>query len=319
MLINQDFSLDRSKYLGGSDIGAILGLSSFRSPLEVWMEKTGKEVKKLDSLPLRFGSFAESFVASEYSRSTGFDLIHDESIYVHPEYSFISAHIDRFVLEDSSSSSSSSSSSPTRILECKTANPFSLGDWGEAGSDEVPLTYLCQCLWYMAITNLNRVDLAVLFGNSDFRIYTMNRDLALENTLLEKASLFWNDYVIKDTPPPAQSEADCQTLFSKGNSAKSVEAKAETLELTKRLQQLNSEIDVREGEISTIKQSIMTELGEAETLTYQGKVIATWKVPKPSFRLDSKRLETDHPQIASNYKIPVQNSRRLVIKELSLR
>ena len=98
MLINQDFSLDRSKYLGGSDIGAILGLSRFRSPLEVWMEKTGKEVKTLDSLPLRFGSFAESFVASEYSRSTGFDLIHDESIYVHPEYSFISAHIDRFVL-----------------------------------------------------------------------------------------------------------------------------------------------------------------------------------------------------------------------------
>lgn len=314
MLINQDFSLDRSKYLGGSDIGAILGLSRFRSPLEVWMEKTGKEVKKLDSLPLRFGSFAESFVASEYARSTGFLLIHDESIYVHPEYSFMSAHIDRFVLEDSSSSSSSSSS-PTRILECKTANPFSLGDWGEAGSDEVPLSYLCQCIWYMAITNLNRVDLAVLFGNSDFRIYEIVRDKALEAIILQKANFFWNEHVLKDVPPPAISEEDCQTLFSKGDPNKSVEAKAETLELTKRLQQLNSEIDVREGEISTIKQSIMTELGEAETLTYQGKVIATWKVPKPSFRLDSKRLETDHPQIASNYKIPVQNSRRLVIKE----
>ena len=83
MLINQDFSVDRSKYIGGSDIGAILGLSRFRSPLEVWMEKTGKEVKKLDSLPLRFGSFAEAFVASEYSRATGFDLIHDESIHIH--------------------------------------------------------------------------------------------------------------------------------------------------------------------------------------------------------------------------------------------
>ena len=155
MLINQDFSLDRSKYLGGSDIGAILGLSRFRSPLQVWMEKTGKEVKKLDSLPLRFGSFAESFVASEYSRSTGFDLIHDESIYVHPEYSFMSAHIDRFVLENDSPS-------PSRILECKTANPFSAGDWGEVGSDQVPLTYLCQCIWYMAITNINRVDLGML-------------------------------------------------------------------------------------------------------------------------------------------------------------
>jgi hypothetical protein len=63
----------------------------------------------------------------------------------------------------------------------------------------------------------------------------------------------------------------------------------------------------------------MNQMGEAETLTYQGKVIATWRAPKPSFRLDSKRLELEHPQIANNYKIPVQNSRRLVIKELSSR
>ena len=310
MLINQDFSLDRSKYLGGSDIGAILGLSRFRSPLQVWMEKTGKEVKKLDSLPLRFGSFAESFVASEYSRSTGFDLIHDESIYVHPEYSFMSAHIDRFVLEDSSSSS------PTRILECKTANPFSAGDWGEVGTDQVPLSYLCQCLWYMAITNLNRVDLAVLFGNSDFRIYEISRDLELESTILQKASFFWNTYVLHDVPPPATSEEDCQTLFSKGDPTMSVEAHSETLELRKRLALLNNEIDTREDEISAIKQNIMTLMGEAETLTYQGKVIATWKAPKPSYRLDSKTLEQEHPEIASHYKIPVQNSRRLVIKEL---
>ena len=309
MLINQDFSLDRSKYLGGSDIGAILGLSRFRSPLEVWMEKTGKEVKTLDSLPLRFGSFAESFVASEYSRSTGFDLIHDESIYVHPEYSFMSAHIDRFVLENDSPS-------PSRILECKTANPFSAGDWGEVGSDQVPLTYLCQCIWYMAITNINRVDLAVLFGNSDFRIYEISRDQELESTILQKASFFWNAYVLHDVPPPAMSEEDCQTLFSKGDPAKSVEAKTETLELTKRLHLLNHEIDVREDEISAIKQNIMNQMGAAETLTYQGKVMATWKAPKPSFRLDSKTLEQEHPEIASLYKIPVQNSRRLVIKEL---
>ena len=312
MLINQDFSLDRSKYLGGSDIGPLLGLSRYRSPLEVWMEKTGKEVKKLDSLPLRFGSFAESFVASEYSRSTGFELIHDESIYVHPEYSFMSAHIDRFVLEDSSSSSSS----PTRILECKTANPFSLGDWGEVGTDEVPMSYLCQCIWYMAITNLNRVDLAVLFGNSDFRIYEIVRDKELEAIILQKANLFWNEHVLKDVPPPAMSEEDCQTLFRKGDPNKSVEAKAKTLGLTKRLQQLNSEIDVRAGEISSIKQSIMRQMGAAETLTYQGKVLATWKAPKPSFRLDSKTLEQEHPEIASLYKIPVQNSRRLVIKPI---
>ena len=315
MLINQDFSVDRTKYIGGSDIGAILGLSRFRSPLEVWMEKTGKETKQLDSLPLRFGSFAEEFVASEYARATGFKLIHDESIYIHPEHAFMCAHMDRFVLEGGAANSTPT---PTRILECKTAHPFSASDWGEVGSDEVPMSYLCQCIWYMAITSINQVDLAVLFGNSDFRIYTMNRDLGLENTILEKASLFWNDYVLKDTPPPAQSEADCQTLFSKGDPKKSLEAHSETLELAKRVALLNSEISAREEAISSIKQAIMSQMGEVETLTYQGKVIATWKAPKPSFRLDSKRLELEHPEISEKYKIPVQNSRRLVIKELSL-
>ena len=309
MLINQDFSVDRTKYIGGSDIGAILGLSRFKTPLEVWMEKTGKETKKTDSLPLRFGSFAEAFVASEYSRATGFDLLHDESIYIHPQHSYMSAHIDRFIMQGSTSS-------PTRILECKTANPFSSGDWGEIGSDEVPMSYLCQCIWYMAITGIEKTDLAVLFGNSDFRIYEIARDQELEALVITKASTFWDEHVLKDIPPPITGEQDCQNLFSKGDPAKSIEAGRDTLELTKRLHLLNSEIDVREEEISSIKQTIMSQMGEAELLTYQGRTLASWKAPKPSFRLDSKRFEQEHPEIASNYKIPVQNIRRLVIKEL---
>ena len=79
---------------------------------------------------------------------------------------------------------------------------------------------------------------------------------------------------------------------------------------------LNSEIDVLETEVSTIKQNIMNQMGVAETLAYQGKVLATWKAPKPSFRLDSKRFELEHPDLASQYKIAVQNSRRLVIKAI---
>ena len=307
MLINQDFSVDRTKYIGGSDIGAILGLSRFKTPLDVWMEKTGKEVKKVDSLPLRFGSFAEEFVASEYSRSTGFELIHDESAHIHSSYSYMSAHIDRFVL-------GSNSSSPTRILECKTANPFTSGEWGEIGSDEVPMSYLCQCVWYMAITGIEQCDLAVLFGNSDFRIYEIARDKALEEMVIDKAITFWNDYVLKDLPPPAVSIADCQSLFNKGNPDKSVEASLETVELTKRLHLLNHEIEAREEEVLSIKQSIMNQMGEAETLSYACKILATWKAPKPSFRLDSKKLEADHPDLVDSYKTPVQNSRRLVIK-----
>jgi putative phage-type endonuclease len=312
MLINQDFSVDRTKYIGGSDIGAILGLSKFRTPLEVWMEKAGKETKQFDSLPLRFGSFAEEFVASEYARSTGVELLHDESIYIHPTHSFMSAHIDRFVLGDSASRQ------PTKILECKTANPFARSEWGEPGTDQVPMSYLCQCIWYMAITGIEQCDLAVLFGNSDFRVYEIERDLELEDLVIDKARHFWNEYVLKDIAPPAQTEGDCQSLFKKSDPTKTVEANLKTVELIRQLQSLSKQGGDVEMQITQIKQHIMSEMKEAEALSYTGNVIATWKAPKPSFRLDGKRLEAEEKVIYERFKMPVQNSRRLVIKNLEL-
>jgi len=310
MLINQDFTQDRTKYIGGSDIGAILGLSKFRTPLEVWMEKTGKEVRQLDSLPLRFGSFAEEFVASEYARATGFELLHDESIYIHPTHPMMSAHVDRFVLGNGLNKP------PTRLLECKTANPFARGEWGEPGTDQVPMSYLCQCIWYMAITGIEQCDLAVLFGNSDFRIYEIARDLELEALVIKKALHFWNEYVLKDIAPPAQTEGDYQVLFKKSDPTKTIEANPKTVELIRQLQLLNTQSGDVDEQITQIKQHIMNEMKEAEVLSFQGNVIATWKAPKPSFRLDGKRLEAEEKEIFERFKMPIQNSRRLVIKSV---
>jgi len=324
MLNNQDFTANRTKYLGGSDIGAILGFSKYRTALDVWLEKTDRVVNVVDNLPVRFGSFAEEFVASEYANQTGNVLVHNEVGVTHPTYPFMVGHIDRFVFNSSLDSARDSQSpfnpdgscAATHLLECKTASPFNQLDWGELGTDEVPMSYLVQCLWYLAITNLERCDVAVLFGNSDFRIYEVYRDKELEDLIISKAAAFWNDYVQLDTPPPAQCEADYQILFKKEISGKAVEANPTLCELTQKLQLLNSEIKSKELEISQIKQTIMGEMGEAELLTYHGQILATWKSPKQSYRLDSKRLEIEHPELVPQYQVPIQNSRRLVIKEL---
>jgi hypothetical protein len=45
---------------------------------------------------------------------------------------------------------------------------------------------MCQVAWYQAITHIDQADLAVLFGNSDFRIYAIARDLELEELLCKK-------------------------------------------------------------------------------------------------------------------------------------
>jgi hypothetical protein len=178
------------------------------------------------------------------------------------------------------------------------------------------MSYLVQCLWYLAITNFERCDVAVLFGNSDFRIYEVYRDTELEELIVAKAAAFWNEYVQKDSPPPAQCESDYQQLFKREVTGKAVEADPSVCELTQKLQILNSEIKSKETEISQIKQTIMGRMGEAEMLTYQGQILATWKSPKQSYRLDSKKLEAEHPELIPQYQVPVQNSRRLVVKEL---
>jgi predicted phage-related endonuclease len=169
----------------------------------------------------------------------------------------------------------------------------------------------------MAITGIEQCDLAVLFGNSDFRIYEIARDLELETLVIEKALHFWKEYVLKDIPPPAQTEGDYQALFKKSDPSKNIEANQKTLELIKHLQSLSKQSGDVDSEITQIKQHIMSEMKEAEVLSYQGNVIATWKAPKPSFRLDSKRLELEEKEVFERFKMPVQNSRRLVIKSLN--
>jgi hypothetical protein len=62
---------------------------------------------------------------------------------------------------------------------------------------------------------------------------------------------------------------------------------------------LNSQSGDVDEQITQIKQRIMNEMKEAEALSYQGNVIATWKAPKPSFRLDSKRLEAEEMMFTS--------------------
>jgi predicted phage-related endonuclease len=82
----------------------------------------------------------------------------------------------------------------------------------------------------MAITECQSADLAVLIGNSDFRVYTIERDLELEDLILSHAQHFWHEHVIGQTPPEPINVQDATLLFPKESSGKSVEANEALLE-----------------------------------------------------------------------------------------
>ncbi len=168
----------------------------------------------------------------------------------------------------------------------------------------------------LGITNLPEIDVAVLLGGSDLRIYKITRDAGLESLIFEKATLFWTEYVEKDMPPKPQSIIDCQALFEKVSAGQSIEVNSETLDLIKKLKVLESLAQVEEEQIDAIKQQLIQTMADAEVLTYFGKPVITWKAPKHSYRIDTKRLSLEHPELVKTYQNPIQSSRRFVVKDL---
>ena len=133
--------------LGGTDIGAILGLSPYKTPLELWSELvSGEQPTSRDLIHLRFGQHAESFIASEYERATGlFTAQHSPTLF-HKKHGFMFGHVDRFVLDTPDTPAVVDGTiTANKLLECKTSSAFSKNDWGEPGTDQVPPLYLVQC------------------------------------------------------------------------------------------------------------------------------------------------------------------------------
>ncbi len=89
------------------------------------------------------------------------------------------------------------------------------------------------------------------------------------------------------------------------------------MDLVRRFHSISQQSEACEEELSAIKTQIMAQMQDAEVLTHEGSILATWKAPKPSYRIDTKRLQTEEAAIFDKYKVINQASRRLVIKTIS--
>jgi putative phage-type endonuclease len=305
--------------IGGTDIGAILGLSPYKTPLELWSELvSGEESPSRDMIHLRFGQHAESFIASEYERATDlFTVPHTPTLF-HKQHGFMFGHVDRFVVETPDTPAVVDGCiTAGKLLECKTSSAFSKNEWGEPGTDQVPSLYLVQCAWYMAITECQSADLAVLIGNSDFRTYTIERDLELEGLIVSHAQHFWHEHVIAQTPPAPVNVHDAALFFPKESAGLSVEADENLLRAISAYQDSTSRSHALSAECERLKLEILAYMGQAERLTHAGKTIATWKCAKSSCRIDTKALAQAHPEIAAAFKADVLGTRRLLLKDAS--
>ncbi len=300
----------RKKGIGSSDAAAAVGLNPYKSQLELWMEKTGRdaELPQLDptddTSPAFWGTILEPIVASHYTNKTGNRVRRINAVLQHsdPELSWMLANIDREVI----------GAEDVQILECKTAGINGSRLWKEGVPEYVQL----QVMHQLAVTGKQAADVAVLLGGQHLEVYRIERDETMIAQLIELERQFWN-YVEKDTPPPADGSESADTalrcLFPQDH--------GETVDFTvdeeltaayETLKQVRETISEQEKQESALKQKIQQAMGDASRAVFASGAV-TWKKAKDTVTVDTKALLQDLPHLREQYEALRQGSRRFLI------
>lgn len=182
----------RKKGIGGSDVAAIMGLSPWKSPLEVWLEKTNRaEAPDLsDKESVAMGTELEGDVLEMYRRRHPKSKVQRvNAILSSIARPWAQASLDGIVRDPELG---------WGVLEIKTGSKNS--EW-ESG---VPVHYLTQVTHYLSVTGYAFADVAALIGDFGlhYHEYRVMRDEEDIQAVVESVDEFWADYVEKDCLPP---------------------------------------------------------------------------------------------------------------------
>lgn len=310
-LPREDWLEVRKRGIGSSDAAAAVGLNPYKSQLELWLEKTGRDgnLPKTDlndeDSPTYWGNLLEPIVAAHYSRRTGNKVRRINAVLQHPHPSLLwmLANIDREVV----------GSDAVQILECKTAGINGARLW----KDGVPEYVQLQVQHQLAVTGKATADVAVLLGGQQLEIHRLQRDDALISRLIQLEQRFWR-FVETDTPPPADgsesAELALRCLYPNDSGetvdfSQDVSLSAAFSDLVNVRQSL-ADLEQQEAQF---KQAIEQAMGEASKAIFETGWV-TWKKVKDSQVLDTKRLLKDLPELLQRYTTTKPGSRRFVIQ-----
>lgn len=308
--------------IGGSDIAAILGLSPWRTPVDVFLDKTGQTPLETDlGEPAYWGTVLEDVVADEFTRRTGRRVQRVNSILRHPGHAWALASIDRALVEPGRMARADEGvlKGASGLLECKTGGAHALRDWqGADGSDSLPVHYAAQCMWYLAITGQEVCEVAALIGGQHYLLRRVERDEATIKAMLEQAEAFWRGHVLERRAPEPRTGADAAKLFPQDSGDLiEVSGDAEALALVQDLRAASARLDEVEAERDALIDAIKARIGQASGLSLDGKAIVTWKAAKPSARTDWKAVAAalnPPPELVQQHTEHTAGSRRFLVK-----
>lgn len=275
----------RKRYLGASEAAAACGLSPWTTPFELWQDKTSETVTTQDSAAMEWGRRLESVVLRKYAEDTGTAPQAPCAFRVSAEYPWMGCTPDALL--------------PDRVIEVKTAGLAKAREWGEAGTDAVPMQYLLQVTHQMIVTGLRRADLPVLIGGSDYRLYQVEYDAELAALLIERERAFWS-HVEARTPPEVTTIRDAAARWPLDTGA-TVTASAEIADAIVRLRELEDQAKAIEADMDALSLAVRTCMADATTLADStGRVLATWKTQSRS-QFDFQAFKAAHADLYDQF------------------
>lgn len=280
--------------LGGSDIAAALGVSSYKVPRRLWAELTGViERKDIGHLPaVKMGNKLEPVVADLFAEETGYKVRRNNWILQHDSIDYLYANIDREVILPDGSKA---------VLECKTANANMRKVWQ---GDSVPKEYMAQVQFYLAVTGYEKAFLAVLIGGVDFEYWEIERSEKLIGEILAGAAAFWR-CVEEGIEPSIDGSEDAARLlletYREAEAGKTItleHSDYEKIEIREILQKQKAEI---EQQINAIDNYFKDQIGKAGAVTALVKDREVkWGITKRK-KTDTKALRAAYPAIVKRY------------------
>ena len=266
---------EREKGIGASDVAAILGLSPWETPFSLWLKKTHRVEPEPENEAMLMGHLLEEVVVKRWEMETGEKAIKASAadiIYVHPEHDFLRATPDRVIR------------GRKKILECKTTVT-------QIDPDDLPIHWVTQVIYQMYVTGIHEADLAWLVSGRYFGYARIPYDEEFAEFIAGKVAEFWSENVLGGKEPELVSVSDFALKGS--DPGTTIEADNEALAHLLSLRKINTEISAKEADAEAHKDSVKLYMGETETITYEGKPLATWKTGTRgrTFLLKNKNID----------------------------
>lgn len=297
----------RKSGIGSSDVAAIVGLSTYASPIDIWLDKTGRGRGFTGNVATRIGDALEPLIAQLYAERVGARLSEPRQTHVHPEIPWMLATPDRIAHFDSLS----------KVVECK-HDSYGVKAWGEEGTDEIPDDYMCQVNWQLDVMGLDEADVAALIGQK-LSVYHVRRDDELCAQLREAAAAFWRDHVLADVQPPIDGSDGAKSYLARkhpdGNGL-IVAASTADDELADKLSAAKRALDTAETNAETLMNMLRERIGDNDGM--QGATWkATWKKAKDGRKVDWEAVAHElriPPEVLAKHTKVTPGSRRFIFK-----